>query len=240
MLAIAFLFFFILYLAVSVGLSRWVAKQVNKRGYSGRKWGVTVFLLMLGLIFWDWLPMEILYRYQCENNAGFFQEKTLDEWKAENPGVWETLSPEALPEEYFVKQKHGSERSKRRFYQLPDGTELIAHYDIVGKHISTSMVRGDGKNRYWLNQRFYWETIWTKHLFHVRVVEDRIVDMKTNEVIAKYVDFRTSISSFAIGSSNLSDYKFWMYKRKCDTGSYSRKSFSEFKHLIKYKEEIRL
>jgi hypothetical protein len=52
----------------------------------------------------------------------------------------------------------------------------------------------------------------------VRELEERIVDRNTNEVIAKYVDFRTSITPLAIGSSDLSDYKFWMYKGSCETG----------------------
>ncbi|MCU7937271.1 MAG: hypothetical protein KZQ99_20820 [Candidatus Thiodiazotropha sp. (ex Dulcina madagascariensis)] len=240
MLAIAFLFFFLLYLAISVGLAWWVAKQANKRGYSGKKWGVAVFLLMLGLIFWDWLPMEILYRYQCENHAGFFQDKTLDEWKVENPGVWETLSPEALPEEYFIKEKHGQERSKRRFYQLPDGTELIARYDLAGKYIGTRLLRGDGKQRYWLNQRFFWETIWTNHLFHVREREERIVDLKTGKALARYVDFGTNIPPIGIGGNSLSDYKIWMQKSSCESDRHSRKLFNEFSHLIKYNEEIEL
>ncbi|MEW8042618.1 MAG: hypothetical protein AB2789_13235 [Candidatus Thiodiazotropha endolucinida] len=218
MLAIAFLFFFLLYLAISVGVARWAAKQANKRGHSGRKWGVAVFLLMLGLIFWDWLPMEILYRYQCENYAGFFQDKTLEEWKAENPGVWETLSFETLPEEYFVSVEHGREKSKDRYYLLPDGTELIAHYNPAGKHSTTRIVRDDGKTRYWLNQSFFWETVWTKHFFHVREWEERIVDFETGEVLARYVDFKTSIPPIGIGGSSLGDYKFWMRKRSCVSG----------------------
>lgn len=240
MLAIAFLFFFILYLWISYKLARWAAGWAKEKGYSGRKWGVGVFVLMLGLIFWDWLPMEILYKYECENHAGFFQDKPLEEWKAENPGVWETLSQDALPEEYFIKEKYGREKSKRRFYRLPDGTELVAHYDITGKHNTTSMVRDDGKTRYWINQRFYWEAIWTKHLFHVREIEDRIVDSKTREAIARYVDFRTDITSFGIGTSDLSDYKFWMYKTSCESDSHSKGLFNEFYHLIKLKEEIKL
>ncbi|MEW7973904.1 MAG: hypothetical protein AB2777_20835 [Candidatus Thiodiazotropha endolucinida] len=218
MLAIAFLFFFLLYLAISVGLARWAAKQANKRGHSGRKWGVAVFLLMLGLVFWDWLPMEILHSYKCANNAGFYQDKTLDEWKAGNPGVWETLSFEALPEEYFVRVEHGREKSKDRYYLLPDGTELIAHYNPAGKHSTTRIVRDDGKTRYWLNQRFFWETVWTKHFFHVREWEERIVDFETGEVLARYVDFKTSIPPIGIGGSSLGDYKFWMRKRSCVSG----------------------
>ncbi|MCU7873329.1 MAG: hypothetical protein KZQ91_11340 [Candidatus Thiodiazotropha sp. (ex Lucinoma borealis)] len=218
MLAIAFLFFFLLYLTFSAGLARLVAKQASKRGYSGKKLGVSVFLMMVGLLFWDWLLMEVLHSYKCANNVGFFQDKTLEAWKQENPGVWDTLGADKLPEKYFVKVKHGQERSKRRFFRLPDGTELIAHYDIAGKHNSTSMIRDDGKQRYWLNQRFYWETIWTKHLFHVHEWEERIVDLITGEVLARYVDFGTNIPPIGIGGSSLGDYKFWMQKRSCVGG----------------------
>ncbi|MCU7890867.1 MAG: hypothetical protein KZQ78_04305 [Candidatus Thiodiazotropha sp. (ex Ustalcina ferruginea)] len=103
----------------SPGLARWAAKQASKRGYSGKKWGVAVFLLMLGLLFWDWLPMEVLYSYKCANHAGFFQDKTLDEWKAENPGVWDTLGADKLPEEYLVKVKYGEKIVKDAFISCP-------------------------------------------------------------------------------------------------------------------------
>ncbi|MCU7847952.1 MAG: hypothetical protein KZQ89_08070 [Candidatus Thiodiazotropha sp. (ex Lucinoma kastoroae)] len=240
MLAIAFLFFFLLYLAFSLGLARWAAKQASKRGYSGKKWRVSVFLLMLGLLFWDWLPMEVLYSHKCANNAGFFQDKTLDEWKVENPGVWDTLSFEALPEEYFVKENHGQKRSKERIYRLPDGTELIADYDLAGKHITTLMLREDGKQRYWINQGFYWETIWTKHLFHIREWEERIVDMKTGEVLARYVDLGTNIPPIGIGGNSLSDYKFWMQKKSCGGGKESKKIFRELKRQIRFNMESEL
>ncbi|MES9987280.1 MAG: hypothetical protein ABW077_05145 [Candidatus Thiodiazotropha endolucinida] len=237
MLAIAFLFFFLLYLAISIWIARWTAKQANKHSRSGRKWGIAVFLLMLGLVFWDWLPMEISHSYKCTNKAGFFQDMTIDEWKAENPGVWETLSFEALPEEYFVKENHGQKRSKERIYRLPDGTELIADYNLAGKHITTLMLRGDGKQRYWLNQRFFWETVWTKHFFHVREWEERIVDFETGEVLARYVDFKTNIPPIGIGGSSLGDYKFWMQKGSCEKGMKSQGEFAALQKYIKYKGE---
>ncbi|MCU7937273.1 MAG: hypothetical protein KZQ99_20830 [Candidatus Thiodiazotropha sp. (ex Dulcina madagascariensis)] len=235
MLAIAFLFFFLLYLAISAGLALWVAKQASKRGYTGKKWGVSVFLLMLGLLFWDWLPMEILHSYKCAQNAGFFQDKTLEVWKQENPGVWETLAADKLPEEYLVRVKHGREKSKDHFYRLPDGTELIAHYDLAGKHSTTRMVRDDGHSRYWLNQRFYWETVWTKHLFHVREWEERIVDLKTGEVLARYVDFGTNIPPIGIGGNSLGDYKIWMQKSSCEKDVQSRLAFAVLQKSIEEK-----
>ncbi len=232
MLGIAILLLLILYLAISIGLAWVAAKLAKKLGFAGRKWGVAVFILMLGLIFWDWLPMEVLYSYKCANNAGFFQHKILDEWKQENPGAWETLNPEAFPEEYLVRVEHGRKKSMDRFYHLPDGTELIAHYDPYGNYSTARMVRSDRVSRYWLNQRFYWETIWIRHPFHILEWEDRIVDMKTGEVLASYVDFRTSIAPIGFGGSSPSDAKFWMRKVSCEEDRQSRRAFGKLEKMI--------
>ncbi|MES9830208.1 MAG: hypothetical protein ABW201_18260 [Candidatus Thiodiazotropha sp.] len=64
--------------------------------------------------------------------------------------------------------------------------------------------------------------------------------MDTGEVIARYVDFRTNIAPLGIGSSDLSDYKFWMYKDSCESDYHSKGLFNEFHHFIKFKEEIKL
>ena len=94
MFALAFLFIFIVYLLIS-GILAWaitmlVWKYDAKKGWAFR---LTVLLLMLAPLFWDWLPMEISHRYKCWRHAGFEIYKTLDEWKQENPGVAETLTP---------------------------------------------------------------------------------------------------------------------------------------------------
>jgi hypothetical protein len=239
MLAIAFLFFFLLYVVFSVALARWTAKLVSKWGYSGKKWGVAVFLVMIGFIFWDWLPMELLYRYECSVNAGLYHEKSIDDWKKENPGVWETLGPEKFPEEYFVKVEHGRERSKSKYYKLPDGTELIAEYDVVGSYMYTDMVKDDGFMRFWLNQRFFVEYVDTDMLFHVQKKENRIIDYKTGEVLVTHVDFRTDIKPIGGGALRLSDYKFWMQKASCQTGSERKQSieFNTIQNYIKYAEK---
>ncbi|MCU7873326.1 MAG: hypothetical protein KZQ91_11325 [Candidatus Thiodiazotropha sp. (ex Lucinoma borealis)] len=234
MLAIAFLFFFLLYLAFSIGLARWAARQATERDYSGKKWGVAVFILMLGLIFWDWLPMEITYRYQCANNAGFFQDKTLDEWKAENPGVWETLDPEKFPDEYFVKVEHGWKKDKDMYYRLPDGTELIAKYDSGGKYMMTNMIMGDGVYRKWLNQSIFYEMIKTRILFHIYKEESKIIDYKTKKVIARYIDYATDIPPIGLIDDKLSDYKFWMQKASCESSGDQRnyKIFNDLKNKL--------
>jgi hypothetical protein len=47
---------------------------------------------MYHLVFWDFLPTLIVYKYYCATKAGFWVYKTPEQWKAENPGVAETLT----------------------------------------------------------------------------------------------------------------------------------------------------
>ncbi len=92
MLAIAF--FFLLYLLISVGIVWTAVKLAHICGIKGSKWWGAAALFMYLIVFWDWLPMEIMHRHNCAEFAGFSQYKTLEEWKGENPGVAETLVPQ--------------------------------------------------------------------------------------------------------------------------------------------------
>jgi hypothetical protein len=60
-------------------------------GRSKWRWALGGFLLVFLLIFWDWIPTVAMHQYYCATEAGFWVYKTVDQWKAENPGVIETL-----------------------------------------------------------------------------------------------------------------------------------------------------
>jgi len=241
MFAIAILFVLGAYLCLSLYLASVASKQAEKRGIKWWKWGLPTFLFMMGLVFWDWVPTEVTYAYHCNENAGYRQYKTVEQWKMENPGVWETLDRNKLPEEYLVKVKSGSKKSSSRYYALPDGTELVALYDNGGKYMYTKIVSNDGIRRSWVNQRFIYEVERDgSFLFYVRKFEERIVDSQTGKAIAVYIDYTTNISSMSLGANSLKDYKFWLKKDTCDEYQNERKIFSEFLHLITYKEKIQL
>jgi hypothetical protein len=42
-------------------------------------------------VFWDHIPTVVAHNYYCEKEAGFWVYKTVEQWKAENPGVAEML-----------------------------------------------------------------------------------------------------------------------------------------------------
>lgn len=169
-------------------------RYAAKHGRSKWRWGIGAFLLIYLPIFWDWLPTVVAHKYYCEKEAGFWVYKTLDQWKAENPGMMETL----------VANK--GEPSSRQ-------GDMVNYTDT-----------------YFVNQRINWVV---KHngqfLFNRWRHERELVDIKSNEVMARYVDFSTSQEQRQAGWSG---WKFWLDAEHC-TGGLDRaiKSANFFKQF---------
>ena len=91
------MFGLLVFLALGVYLvvSAWVvwqsARYAKKRGRRGWVWGGVAAFIMYNLVFWDWIPTVATHKYYCANESGFWVYKTLDQWKAENPGVADRL-----------------------------------------------------------------------------------------------------------------------------------------------------
>ena len=92
MIGLAYLVFFAVYLLISIGVVRWAIGYARKNGKSAKFWGWGAAIVMYNLVFWDWLPTVAVHQYYCAKDSGFWVYKTLDQWKAENPGVAETLA----------------------------------------------------------------------------------------------------------------------------------------------------
>ena len=78
--------------------------------------------------------------------------------------------------------------------------------------------REGNRERYILNQRFAWDIRYTPHWFHIQERDERIVDIKTAKVLARYVDFSTDIPPIALGARRSGAYKLWMMKGSCEVG----------------------
>ena len=145
-----------LYLLISVAVVAGAIGYARKHGKNVWRWGGGAALVMYLIPFWDWLPTVAMHRYYCSTEAGFWVYKPLDQWKAENPEVLETLA---------VNKGAPSTR---------DGDDT------------------NFTDTYFLNQRI--NKVVQEHrislLLHIFRHEQDIVDTKSNQVLARYVDFR--------------------------------------------------
>ena len=90
-LTLLVLFLLVLVVVVSIVL------YANRNKKSKWKWGLGTALLVSLPIFWDWIPTVATHQYYCAKEAGFWVYKTPEQWKAENPGVMETLVANNVP-----------------------------------------------------------------------------------------------------------------------------------------------
>ncbi len=82
------------YIAMLVATPVWAYRRAARKGLPRRQrqlWAAGAFLLVYLPVLWDWLPTVALHQYYCASEAGFWVYKTVDQWKAKNPGVMETL-----------------------------------------------------------------------------------------------------------------------------------------------------
>ncbi len=84
----------VIYLTVLVVVTRAAYRWAKSKGLSKAKCRLAAaggFLTVYLPVFWDHIPTVITHQYYCKTEAGFWVYKTVDQWKAENPGVMETL-----------------------------------------------------------------------------------------------------------------------------------------------------
>ncbi|RLA16804.1 MAG: hypothetical protein DRQ61_05740 [Gammaproteobacteria bacterium] len=86
-----------LYLWGCTRISKWAIKKAKAEGRPGWHYGLPAVLPTFGIMFWDWILTVITHQYSCATEGGFTLYKTLDQWKAENPGVAETLVAREYP-----------------------------------------------------------------------------------------------------------------------------------------------
>ena len=175
-----------LYLLISLGVVTWAVSHAKKYGKSPKKWGWGAALVMYSIVFWDWIPTVAVHQYYCAKDSGFWVYKTLEQWKAENPGVMEGL----------VAKK------------------VWTHEKSAGKDVAT------------MNQRM--KLVYAEHneIFLHRWPDVReLVDTKNNEVLARYVDFRTSQER---GQAEWSGWKFWLHSESCTSGRSTATDFGRF------------
>jgi hypothetical protein len=99
----------------------WIAADWAKRtGRSAKRWGFGAAIGLYLLVFWDQIPTFLLHHYYCATESGVWVYKTPEQWKAENPGVAETLTWKDLSDE-FRNETHSWFVLNERFHWVMTG-----------------------------------------------------------------------------------------------------------------------
>ncbi|MES9924121.1 MAG: hypothetical protein ABW152_08520 [Candidatus Thiodiazotropha endolucinida] len=146
----------LIYLIVMGGhflLSIWVinlaVKQARKKSKPGWHYGVPVGIAMFLVLYWDLIPTHAVHRYHCLVDGGFMVNKSLEEWRQENPGVAETLVPNDEPgatisdnrrryilnqrfvwDVYTTKHIFGIRKKDKRVMDVVTGETLATYVDF--------------------------------------------------------------------------------------------------------------
>ncbi len=162
---------FVLYLLVTAGVVWLVIRWARRTGRGVKRWAAAAILVMYLLVFWDHIPTLVLYKYYCNTKAGFWVYKTPEQWKAENPGVAETLTWRENPQRYESPDANRGYRLNERFVELIRETKSpilpvrIYHRSIIDlknsepvvQMISVSAGYVDGREllKFWVNMESY-------------------------------------------------------------------------------------
>lgn len=82
-----FIFFFLIYLPLSVWIIRKAYQWAKARYLRGWAGGLAAAFIMYNLVFWDWIPVVLMHKHLCETQGGFWVYKTPEQWVKEHPEV---------------------------------------------------------------------------------------------------------------------------------------------------------
>jgi hypothetical protein len=140
---------------------------------------------------------------------------------------WDWI-PTVLAHRYYCAKE-----AKFEVLKSPDKWK-IDNPDIAGrlKHISPpTFTRVGDYTRISLNQRLAIDQRDLVYVFlAVRRQEARLVDVKTGDVLARYVEFLAGYGSFAVGGEGA--WKFWLDMGACDGGIGYRADFAKFERQV--------
>ncbi|MBN8764559.1 MAG: hypothetical protein BGP20_14160 [Thiobacillus sp. 63-78] len=160
----------LLYLLLALAVVYLSIRYARKSGHSAKRWGWSAALVMYLIPFWDWLPTVATHQYYCAKDAGFWVYKTVDQWKAENPGIADGLhfklrtTRTPYGELYTLNERFAVEiRRKKAISILPTTITEERLVDVENENILAKAIRvGSNVNpvtdglsgyKFWLGSR---------------------------------------------------------------------------------------
>lgn len=164
-LAIIGLYLMVVISAPFVGVR--IAKVFNAPPGAVRLSALAAFLAVTLPIFWDWIPTVVAHNHYCKRDAGVFIYKTVEQWKAENPGVAKALSADYKKDSqdidggrrYFINERHVWDVKNRRhswgIREREDSIVDLKANEVLALHrdystgVTASLVGGNEGLRAW-------------------------------------------------------------------------------------------
>ncbi len=186
-------------------------------------WPLTL-LVFIGLAFFAVMSLAVWYAIRTGKNKwlmgiGAFLLVYL-------PLFWDWI-PTVVAHRYYCEKEAGFWVYKTLDQWKTENPGVVE--GLIMTRVSPSTRKGDMKNytdTYFLNQRFNWIV---KHngqlLFNRWRHEQEVVDSKTGEVLARYVDFSTSQERQQAGWSG---WKFWLASWHCIDGAINDSKLAHF------------
>lgn len=186
-----------LYFFLSICIIAWVFLFTRMKGKKSWIWAGGATIIMYNLVFWDWLPTLIEQKYYCTTQAGFWIYETFDEWDKANPGVRESL------------KKVWQEGSPSKYEIIDDGHGLM-HIFILNDRFERVVIRRD-----------------CSKLLPIIRTEDKIIDIREDKILARYVDFSTGYFWQKHGQMPGAT-KPWLINKECNEGGFNRRDYNKF------------
>lgn len=122
----------VVYFLCSVAIAFGIARYAKARGKKPQRWGLGVLLIAFLIPFWDLIPTIVTREYFCSTEAGLRIYKSPEKWKAENPGVYETLVREKLRRPYTNSVEHITPLNQRfNWVSKIEGPLLFNRWRVV-------------------------------------------------------------------------------------------------------------
>ena len=214
MFGLVVLILLVLYLSLLV----WATRRgwrwgIEKKGWTGKKrWlGAAIgFLIVYMPVFWDFIPTVATHQFYCAKDSGFWVYKTLEQWKAENPGVMEGLVS-------YNRNPGGFNVDWPTQYERGDDDHLLTNVNHINERFNVSVTQQD-----------------LSDLLLITRKENVLWDVNKNEAIARYIDFGTGNSvKNTVGPPG--PLKFWLHNGSCISGRERQLKFGNF--YIQFKGE---
>ena len=124
--------------AIIILLGGWIVKAFGKRP---RRWYIGATIVSFLILFWDFPPTYIMFKYYCNNKAGLRVHETLSDWRRAHPGIFETLTP-AVGQHWVKKDGVSRIRLNDRFILEQRKRELL-FYIIEKRDLIRDGVEGN-------------------------------------------------------------------------------------------------